>query len=275
MPLRILTNTQSLFAQQALGVNQKGLAKALERLSTGKRINHSYDDAAGYLFSVQTAFNYIGVDAGTNNLRMAVDALNTADSYTQLITDDLQRMADLADQAHNGLLTADQRAGLNFEFVEIQNEIGRVTQNASYNKQLLLDGTLSAGITIQSGYSMTDLVNLSIQSLTTGVLLGGALTISTMAGASTAIQTIASSVITILSPTIAGIGAQAAAWGKTADAQDVYSTNLKAARSRVWDADIAAETTNLTNAQVIVQSGIAALAQANTAQSLALGLIGR
>jgi flagellin len=273
MPLRILTNTQSLFAQANLGISQKGLNQALERLSSGLRINHAYDDPAGFLFALQMTFNITGEQSGTNNLHMAIDMLNTADSYTRTISEDMSRMSDLATQAHNGLLTGDQRAGLNYEFQELYAEIQRLATNASYNGKTLLDGGI-LGSTVQSGFSVSDFVQISINALTQTALFGAAaMTISTMVGASTAIGIVNSGVTTVLSPAVAALGAQAAGWMKSADAQDFYTTNLKAARSRIQDADVAAETTNLTNYQVIVQSGIAALAQANSAQTLALGLL--
>lgn len=275
MPLRINLNKDALFAQTNLGIVQQKLTTALEHLSSGLRINHAWEDPAGLLLSTQMQFNIVGVDAGTYNLRMSVDLLNTADSFTRTITENMQRMTDLAYQARNALLTTAQRQSLNFEFRELIDEIGRLTVNATYNGRVLLDGSL-ANVTIQVGVSAADTVTLSIPTLTIGANgLGiSALTIGSMPAALSAISMLGTAASGVLSPAIAAIGAQAAGWSKSADAMEIYSTNLKAARSRIIDADIAVETTNLTNAQVVVQSGIAALAQANAAQTLALGLIG-
>lgn len=272
MPLRILTNTQSLFSQRNLGIAQKGLSTALERLSSGIRINHAYDDPAGFLFTVQMTFQIQGEDAGTNNLRMAVEVMNTADSYTRTIAEDLQRMNELATQARNSLLTTQQRQALQYEFTEIIDEIQRLTQNAQFNGRTLLDGSLQ-GVTVQSGFSQADVVSLSIAAMTIGAMNIASLTLGNVAAAGTAVTYVNSAAIYVLSPAVAGIGAQAAGWSKSVDAQDAYTTNLRAVRSRIYDADIAQETTNLTNSQVIVQAGIAALAQANSAQTLALGLL--
>jgi len=274
MPLRINLNQNALFAQTNLGIVQRKLSTALERLSSGLRINHAADDAAGLLLSMQMQFQIGGVDAGTSNLRMAVDLLNTADSFTRTVSEDLERMNDLAYQARNGLLTSAQRSALNFEFVELIDEIERLTTNATYNNRVLLDGSLNA-ITVQTGYSAADVVTLSIMGMTIGANgLGiSALTITSMPAAGSAISMIETASRAVLAPSVAAIGAQASGWMKSADGMEMYSTNLKAARSRILDADIAAETTNLTNAQVVVQSGIAALAQANAAQTLALGLL--
>jgi len=275
MPLRINLNKDALFSQTNLGITQRKLSSALERLSSGLRINHSYEDPAGFLFSVQMQFQILGVDTGTNNLTMAIDALNTADSYTRTITEDMQRMVELSYQAKNAILTDQQRSTLNSEFMEIIEEIQRLATNAVYNGRALLNGSLQ-GLTIQTGFSSTDVVSLSIPTLTIGNsgLAISALSISgSMTWAQSAVQQINFSSVSLLGPTIAAIGAQASGWLKSADAQAAYSTNLKAARSRIIDADLAQETVNLTNAQVVVQSGIAALAQANQAQTMALGLL--
>lgn len=275
MGFRILTNTMSLVAQTNLSYTQRALTTALERLSSGSRINHAYDDPAGYLMSIQMQFQITGNDVGTNNLYMAVDALNTADSFLRVMQDDLQRMNELAYLAKNDLLTADQRATYNNEFVELVDEIQRLATNANYNGRVLMSGSLQ-GVTIQTGASATNVVTMSINTLTIGTsgLNVSNLSISTISGANCAILQLASAIRFNLGPTVAVIGAQASGWYRSTAAQEAYSTNLKAARSRIYDADIAVETTNLTNAQVIVQSGIAALAQANSAATLALGLIG-
>jgi flagellin len=272
MPLRINLNANALNAQTNLGIVQRKLSTALERLSSGLRINHAWDDPSGYLVSLQMQFQIDGVDTGTDNLKMAIDLLNTADSFTKTVSEDMERMDQLAFQAKNSLLTGAQRSALGYEFSNIVDEITRLTSNATYNGQTLLTGSL-VGITIQTGFSAGDVIMMSIDTLTVQQLQLTLLGISTVASAGSAIIIINSVVQNVLSPAIAGIGAQAAGWLKSTDAQEMYSTNLKSARSRIMDADIAQETTNLTNAQVIVQSGIAALSQANQAQTLALSLI--
>ncbi len=275
MGFRILTNTMSLVAQTNLTYTQRALTSALEKLSSGSRINHAYDDPAGYLMALQMQFQITGTDVGTNNLYMAIDALNTADSFLRVVQDDLQRMNELAYLAKNGLMTPDQRNTYNYEFQELISEIQRLTTNANYNGRVLMNGSL-AGVTIQTGASAADVVTMSIQTMTaggSGLALTG-LAISTIQRADSAILQIKSAVRVTVGPTIAALGAQASGWMRSTAAQESYSTNLKAARSRIYDADIAAETTNLTNSQIIVQSGVAALAQANAAATLAMGLIG-
>lgn len=275
MALRILTNIPSLTAQRNLDIAQRALTKALERLSSGIRINRAADDPAGFLVSILMDFQVKGVDVGTNNLLMAVDLLNTADAYVRTISENLTRMEELAFLAHNSLLSDAQRAAYNLEFQERIIEIQRLASNAAYMGKALLTGSLVGSI-IQTGPSLVDVVTISIETLTTGAcgLNISGLSISTMSSASQVIFTMPTTINTYFGPRIANIAAQASAWLSSSDAQKALLEALKAGKSRIWDADLAAETTNLTNAQVIVQSGIAALAQANAAQTLALGLIG-
>jgi flagellin len=276
MGFRILTNAMSLVAQTNLTVSQKAMDQALTRLSSGARINTSADDPAGYIMALQMQFQITGTDVGTNNLNMAVDAMNTADGFLRVINTNLSRMLELAYLAKNDLMTPDQRALYNYEFLELVNEIDRLTLNANYNGKVLMNGSMN-GVTVQTGASATDVVTLSIGILTIGTsgLYINTLGISTLSAANCTILQINSTTRGNLGPVLAAIGAQSAGWSRSIQAMESYSTNLKSAKSRIWDADIAAETTNLTNAQVIVQSGIAALAQANAAATMALGLIGK
>jgi len=262
-------------AQKNLAITQRTLLQGLEKLSSGKKINHAYDDASGFLLATQLTFKINGVNAGTSNLQMAVDLMSTADSYTQTISEDLGKMQELATQSNNGLLTPAERQALQPEYSELVNEIQRLTTNASYNGRAILDGSLQ-NVTVQSGFSVADTVTANIGNFSTGATgLNIANTgISTQADAVNALAQISSAVQNVLSPNVAQIGAQSAGWLKSADAQDAYAINLTAARSSVMDADIAAETTDLTNSQVVNQFGMAALAQANSIKQYMLKIFG-
>jgi flagellin len=269
-----ISNSQLLIAQTNLGIKQRSLTAALEKLSSGIKINHAHENPSGFLMATQMAFNISGESTGINNLNMAVDLLNTADSFTRAIAEDVQRMADLASQASNALLTPEQRQSLQAEFSELNAEIDRLATNATYNGRPLLDGSLN-GVVVQSGASPTSTVNLSIGNLTTGPggLNTAALNISTVAGAQAAVAQLNTTVTTVLGPTVANIGAQGASWSKSTDAQSYYVANLQAARSRIIDTDVAEESTKFTSSKIMVKYGIAALSHANKAQLLALGLL--
>jgi flagellin len=273
MALYIQSNIDSIVAQNHLGVAKDALSTALERISSGLRINHSADDPAGALFGMQMQFQIQGENVGSNNLNMAVDLLNTADSFIQAINSDLTTMASLADQARNALLTNDQRGSLNTEYFALASEINRIATNANYNQKALIDGTL-LGVTIQTGFSAADVVTFSLPyALTTANLGITANSISQTGSAGAALSALNSALTAIIAPLIAQVGSLASSWASSVTATNAYTATLSAARARIMNADIAQETTNLTNSQVIVQSGIAALAQANSAQTLALGLL--
>jgi flagellin len=273
MAFYTLSNIDSLVAQKNLSVAKDSLSSALERISSGLRVNHAGDDPAGYLFGLQMKYQINGTDTGTNNLNMAIDLMNTADSYLTAITGDITQMQGLADQAKNALLTNDQRGVLNGTYLQLASEVQRMALNANYNQRALLDGSLT-GVTIQTGFSSADVVTFSLPyALTTANLGLTTYGISQVSTAGNTISALNSSLIAVIAPLVEGIGAFASSWAASVTAQSAYSANLTAARGRIMNADIAAETTNLTNSQVIVQSGIAALAQANSAQTLALGLL--
>jgi len=273
MPIFVLTNIPSMRAQRHLGVAQRALNTTLERLASGKRINRAEDDPAGLLVSNRLTRSIQSWQAGSDNLSMGLDLLHTADSYTTIILEDLERLNELANSAYNGLLSDTERALLNKEFTQIIPEIQRLAANTKFLGQTLLAGNLQ--VSVQAGEGTGNVVTVQIGTLTTGGtgLNISALTVSTQAQASTSLGAL-SDAFTQMTSVIAQIGAQAAAFTKSVDATDALVENLTAAQSRIMNADLAEETTNLTNSQIIVQSGISALVQANSAQTLALALLG-
>lgn len=272
--MNINTNYNASIAQTHLASAQRSLSKALERLASGIKINHAYDDPAGLVMALQMSNQISGTQAGTNNLQMAVDLFNTADSYTRAIGDDLAQMSSLASQASNGLLTDPQRQQLQYQYQNSMDEIQRLATNATYNGRTLLDGTLQ-NVVVQAGAEPTNTVTVNIGNMSvgaTGLDIAGT-NIGTQAGAAAAIVQLNNAVANVFAPTVAAIGAQAASFLASTNAQSFYATNLISARSRIMDTDLAAEVTNLVNSQVVVKAGIKALAVANEAKGLVLNLI--
>ncbi len=274
MPIYTLTNIPSMRAQRYLGVAQRSLDTALERLSSGKRINNAGDDPAGLLLSTRFGRSVTAWDTGANNLRMGLDMLKTADSFSTIVKEDLQRMYELASQAKNGLLSDSERELLDKEFKEIIDEVERLTEQTKYLGRGLLNG--STNISIQAGEGTSNVVTVAISTITTGNngLAISNLGISTFGRACTAVSALSTISFERLANVVAEIGAKVNAFGKSIDATDALVENLTSAQSRIENADLAEETTNLTNAQIVVQSGISALVQANSAQTLALALLG-
>ncbi|MBN2483047.1 MAG: hypothetical protein JXD21_02435 [Candidatus Omnitrophica bacterium] len=273
MPLYILSNIPSMRAQRHLGVQQRGLNTTLERLASGKRINTAKDDPAGLLLSTRLGKSVTAWTSGSNSLNMGLDLIATADSFLTILVEDLERLYQLASDAMNGLLSNGERSLLNEEYSRILPEMQRLALNTKFLDQTLLAGGMTVSIRVGEGAGNN--VTIMIGALTYG---GGALAISntsiTSQGAASAALQALSNAFSSIGQVIAEIGAQGNAFTKSVDAQNALVENLSAAKGRIMNADLAVETTNLTNQQIVVQSGISALVQANSAQTLALALLG-
>lgn len=274
MPIYVLSNVPSMKAQRNLGISQRALNQALERLSSGKRINRAADDPSGLLIATRTSLSITAWSSGSANLHMGLDMLSTADSFGTVILEDLQRLYDLANQSNNGLITDAERSLLNQEFRETINEIQRLTINTKFLSQSLLTGDLQ-NISIKTGEGVSNIVTITISAITTGTtgLAISGISIDEQSLAASALSQIVSA-ISHLNSVMGVIGTKASAFTKSIDATDALVENLKSSNARLMNADMAAETTNLTNSQIIVQSGISALVQSNSAQTLALALLG-
>jgi flagellin len=261
------SNVTSLFANRSLNRAQQGANKALERLSTGLRVNSAADDAAGLAISTKLSARIRGLEQAQRNVGDAVSLAETADGAMDQISDILIRMRELAVQSGNGSLSAADRVALDTEYDGLVSELDAIAQNTSFNGRDLLDGDTSAGVTFQigQGSGATNQVTLSIGSLRQSVIGSAALsaqTISTTGGASTAIGVIDSAINKLV--------AQRGKVGAVINRLD-YSNNslgaeietLSAANSRVIDADFARETANLTRFQILTQSGLNVIAQSN------------
>jgi flagellin len=283
MPIYVLSNIPSIRAQRNLGITQRALNTTLERLATGKRINRASDDPAGLLLSSKETKSIVAWNQGAENMRLGLDMLNTADSFTTIILEDLQRLNELANAAKNGLISDEERALLDLEFQQIIPEIDRLGENTQFLGRTLLGGGVS--VEVQAGEGINNVITVRLKWISAGAsggLTSGAagglaidtLSIDTLANASNALTTLSRLSFPRIHDFMSRVGAQSAAFIKSVDATDALVENLTAARDRILLADLAEETTNLTNNQIIVQSGISALVNANAAQTLALALLG-
>jgi len=271
MAIYTLSNIPSMRAQRYLNISQRSLNTALERLSSGKKINHASDDPAGMLLSTRFTRSIQAWETGANNLQMATDLLNTADSFSTIIREDVERLNELANQSLNGLLSDNERALLDEEFQAILPEINRLATNTKYLGLTIFSGALS--VEVKAGEGSTNVVTVSISGLSTTALQINGQSIGNQGAASTALSAIGAA-FSVLAGALAEIGAKASAFTKSMDATDALVENLAASKATIMNADLAKETTNLTNSQIVVQSGISALVQANSAQTLALSLLG-
>jgi flagellin len=279
MTLSLLTNVASLEAQKNVNDTQSQLQQSVERLSSGLRISHASDDAAGLAISSRLVAQLGGLQQASRNANDAVSMIQTAEAGLADVNTLLTRMRELAvESANGGTLGASDRASLNVEFSALQSEITRIVNVTSYNGQNLIDGSLSTGTSFQVGTFNTASNRIafslaSADAVTLGVNTGQT-DVNTQLSSQNAIDLI-SSAINVVSSTRAGIGAAEMRVAVTIDNLASVYTNLAAANSRIADVDVAAETAALTKHSILLQAGISVLSQANQQPTAALSLLGK
>jgi flagellin len=309
MAMVINTNTASINAQRSLASSQSELQLAMERLSSGKRINSASDDAAGFAIAERMTAQIRGLNMAAKNAQDGLAMLATAENATNDVTDMLQRIRELAVQGANDTNSAKDREYLQDEVDALLTEINRVSTQTRYNNLILLDGQRQG--TIQVGTEASQTVAFDIKTidtdylgLTGGVTTGTGETASTTEGAVTngtgenagTINNLndANSVTKIdlssaanaaealekITIAIEKVATDRAGYGALQNRLEYTVSNLmnvseytQAARSRIQDADFAVESARLAKAQVLQQSGTAMLAQANASSQLALQLV--
>jgi len=269
----INTNVKSLIAQQSLTVNNRGLSKTMEQLSTGKRINSAADDAAGLSISNKMTAQIRGLNQAVRNANDAISMVQTAEGALKEVTNMLQRMRELAVQSVNGTNSSADRTSLDAEFDQLNSEISRISNKTTWNGMEVM-GSAAAAFNYQVGPAASDTVAVTFQNVSS---LGGIVS-AAAEGLETAIS--ATSAITELDQAISTVDAYRSTLGAmvnrlnyAADNLTNVSTNTAASRSRILDTDYAAATTELARTQIIQQAATAMLAQANQSPSSVLSLL--
>jgi flagellin len=270
MSLVINTNVASLSAQRSLATSGSELKTAMDRLSSGKQINSAADDAAGFAIAERMTAQIRGLNMATKNANDGLSMLAVIENATNDVTDMLHRMRELAVQAVNDTNSATDRGYLNTEAASLIAEIGRVASDTEYNGTKVLDGTLTSK-NFQVGTNSGQTVSFSIDSVKATAIGVNTVSLATATGATAALSAI--------STAIESVAADRATYGALQNRLEYTVSNLMnvaeyttAARSRIEDADFAAESARLAKAQVLQQTGTAMLAQANASQQLALSL---
>jgi flagellin len=294
MSIVVNTNIGSLNAQRSLAESGRELATAMERLSSGKKINSAADDAAGFAIAERMTAQVRGLNMATKNANDGLAMLSTIENATNDVTDMLQRVRELAVQAANDTNSVTDRGYLQKEVNSLLDEINRVSSQTVYNNQEVLDGS-QAG-TLQVGTDAGQTISFTIDSIDTDTLglTSGAFTAATASAAATVgaasasgsntisvlTATGAAAALTKISSAIEQVANDRAGYGALANRLEYTVSNLMnvaefttAARSRIEDADFAAESARLAKAQVLQQTGTAMLAQANASSQLAIQLI--
>jgi flagellin len=274
----INTNVKSLVAQNSLTVNNRSLGKAMEQLSTGKRINTAADDAAGLAISNKMTAQIRGLNQAVRNANDGISMIQTAEGATQEVTNMLQRMRELAVQSANATNTSDDRTSIQLEVTELQSEITRIADNTQWNGMNISGGgsmtSLSAGATFQVGANSDQVITVAFKSIDSMAGVASALTasVSSVTGAGLAIAAIDEAIKEVDSYR-ATMGAKINRLTYAADNLSSISTNAQASRSRIMDTDYAQATTELARTQIIQQAATAMLAQANQAPQSVMSLL--
>ncbi len=279
MALTINTNLASLNAQRNLSRNSMDLQTAIQRLSSGLRVNSAKDDAAGlYNISLQTAA-ITGVNQASRNAADGISFAQTAEGGMAEVQKNLQRIRELAVQSANGATSNDARSGIQAEVDQLTQEISRIVATSSFNGTQLLDGsTTSLSFQVGQNGTANNQVSVTLSSLTgisgysSSVTATNTVDVSSAATASAAITNMDSAIKTVATAQT-NMGAVQNRFDAVISNLSVYAENLTAARSRIQDADFAAETAKLTRAQVLQQAGVAMVTQANALPQSALALL--
>jgi flagellin len=258
----ISTNTSALRAQNGSRVANMSLQTAMERLSTGKRINSAKDDAAGLAIANSMTAQIRGMNQGIRNANDGISMAQTAEGALDEVGNMLQRIRELSVQASNDTYSADDRTNLQAEVDELQDQITSILDNTEFNGIKLFDGSAGASgtVTIQVGANASDTVDLTFSDLGADSTLTAALAVDV-----TALDTV--------STKRAELGASQSRLESTINNLTSNVANLSDARSRIEDTDFSKETTELAKSQVLAQASTAMLAQANQSAQSVLSLL--
>ena len=277
----INTNTAANITANALTKNERAMSQAMERLSTGQRINSAGDDAAGLAISSRMTSQINGLNMAVRNANDAISMVQTADGALVEMSNMIQRMRELAVQGASGTNSSTDVGHLGTEFAALRDEIFRIVQAAQWNGVNLLDGdadgsTNDAAIAFQVGANASQTISVDFGDFETAVDWGSdftsTLAISTNSNSNTAIGYL-DTALTNLNSQRAIFGAAINRLEYAADNLSNVSQNTSASRSRILDADYASETTELARTQIIQQAATAMLSQANQQAQSVLALL--
>ena len=297
----INTNVAASITANALTKNERAMSQAMERLSTGQRINSAGDDAAGLAIASKMTSQINGLNMAVRNANDAISMIQTADGALIEVTSMLQRMRELSVQASSGTMSTTDVTALNTEFTALRDQIQEIAKNTEWNGTKLLDGSIgtSTAVAFHVGANNGQTISVTFNDLNTdfnatnsttaatqatGLLVGlGAEALNGGTGGTQDLIDRAvndASILTTLTYAISRIDVQRAKFGAAinrleyaADNLANISQNTSASRSRVLDADYASETTELARTQIIQQAATAMLSQANQQAQSVLALL--
>ncbi len=275
--MRINHNILSMTAQRTLWSTQNDLDRAVTRLSSGLRINNAWDDPAGLAISERFRAQISSMEEAERNANNNINLMQTAEGALSVIDEKLVRMRALAIEASNGSLLSTDREALDVEYQQLVSEINRIAQVTNYNGLALLDGSFSSqGLKFHIGtYNVQneDYYYVSFNSMTTSALGLSGTSLLTTANAQTAIGSI-DAAISSKDTERTRLGAFVERLQGTIMQLQVAEENATSAESEIRDADIAEEMSEFVRAQILMQSGVSVLAQANMLPQIVASLVG-
>lgn len=271
--MRINQNVMALNAWRNLNTTSSSISKSLERLSSGLRINRAADDAAGLAISEKMRSQVRGLSMAAKNSQDAISLIQTAEGALNETQSILQRMRELSVQAATDTNTLVDRQYIQAEIEELINELDDIADRTEFNTKTLLDGTFaSTSLVFHVGANSGQTLELAIATMSAAALTVDSLDVTTATGAEQAIISI-DDAIEAVSKERSKLGAYQNRLDHKIANLNVAAENLTAAESRIRDADMAKEMMNFVRDQILLQSGTAMLAQANTVPQSVLQLL--
>lgn len=270
----ISTNVAANTALRYLNLNAAEQSSSLAKLASGSRIQVASDDASGLAVGTALAADIAVLEQASINAQHGESVLQTADGGLSRISDILQRMKSLTAQSQSGAVSNTERGYVDAEFQQLIQEVSDIASQTTFNGEKMLDGTGSyaTGVNFLVGVDAGNTITVTladVDSTALGLNTASVNTVTSAASAMTAVDTAISSV----SGERANVGATLSRFGYRGDVINTSLENLKAAKSTIMDADIAAEQINFTNAQTLTDAAISALARANAMPQKLLQLL--
>lgn len=279
-------NMSAMYANRQLSISQNAVAKSIEKLSSGQRINTAGDDASGLAVSEKLRGQIRGLNQADRNIQNGVSFIQTSEGYLQETQDILHRVRELSVQSANGIYSNEDRMQIQVEVSQLVDEVNRIASHAQFNGMNILTGAFARNSAVnrtmqfQVGANMDQFVQVFIGTMTAQALglkdtqgLTGTISLSSPDGANSAIGTV-DVALRKVSKQRADLGAYQNRFEMASKGIEVAAENLQASESRIRDVDMASEMVNYTKNQILSQAGSAMLAQANTKNNNILQLLG-
>lgn len=268
MSMSINTNIMSMNAQRNASATQDAMATALQRLSSGLRVNSAKDDAAGLAIAERMNTQVRGMNMAVRNANDGISLAQVAEGGLSSMSEMLQRMRELSVQAINSTNKAGDISALNEEYVQLRSELARTVTSVQFNGTSLFDSASNFDFQVGANSGQTITISGSAMALATAVsmqvvLTGSANALSVTNSANAANLSDIDAVLTQINSTRAALGAVQSRFETTISFLKTAVENQAAARGRIMDADFAAETAALSRTQILQQAGTAMIAQAN------------